>query len=369
MNKIRKVAEQFVSSGNVVNVDEFGNGNINDTYLVHVDDQGIENFILQQINTYVFPRPKLIIHNLRTFTEHVNQRLKNGGFNLNRRWDVPKILPTRAGADFYVDAQDSFWRAISFVKHSHSYDTVQSMDHARETGYALGLFHNLVSDLDSKRMHDTLVGYHIAPQYLQQYDHAAASQTRINDSPLVRYCHQSIRERRDLTSILEDAKKQGHLKTHIIHGDTKVNNILFCDKTDQAISFIDLDTVKPGLIHYDIGDCLRANCNPLGEETTDFDNVHFETPLARSILEGYFANAGTFLTENDYAFIFDAVRLLTFEQGLRFFADYLAGDIYFKVKHAEHNLERAVVQFKLTESIEAQEKELRSIIADLKPSG
>ena len=131
----------------------------------------------------------------------------------------------------------------------------------------------------------------------------------------------------------------------------------------QAISIIDLDTVKPGLVHYDIGDCLRSGCNPLGEETEYWERVSFNTDICQSVLGGYLSVAKDFLTENDYIYMYDAIRLIAFELGLRFFTDYLAGNVYFKVKNPEHNLARALVQFKLTESIEIQESVIRKIIS------
>jgi hypothetical protein len=125
---------------------------------------------------------------------------------------------------------------------------------------------------------------------------------------------------------------------------------------------VDLDTVKPGLIHYDIGDCLRSGCNPLGEDAPDWEAVHFDPEIGAAILEGYLAEAQAFLTPADYAHLFNSIRLIAFELGLRFFSDHLAGDTYFKVKYPGHNLHRALVQFKLTESIEAYEADIRHII-------
>ena len=132
------------------------------------------------------------------------------------------------------------------------------------------------------------------------------------------------------------------------------------------MGLVDLDTVKPGLVHYDIGDCLRSGANPLGEETADWQGVRFETDLGRAILAGYLSMARDFLAEPDYAYLYDAIRLIAFELGLRFFTDYLAGNVYFKARHPEHNLARALVQFKLTESIEAQETAIAAIIRDLR---
>jgi len=129
---------------------------------------------------------------------------------------------------------------------------------------------------------------------------------------------------------------------------------------------VDLDTVKPGLVHYDIGDCLRSGCNPLGEETEHCEAVRFEPELGRAILKGYLSQARDFLTGGDYDYLYDAIRLLAFELGLRFFTDYLAGNVYFKARRREHNLARALVQFKLTESIEFQAGALDAIIRDLR---
>jgi hypothetical protein len=137
------------------------------------------------------------------------------------------------------------------------------------------------------------------------------------------------------------------------------------ESTRRAISIVDLDTVKPGLIHYDIGDCMRSGCNPLGEETDRWEAVHFDPEIGAAILEGYLTQARNFLTEADYEYLFDSIRLLAFELGIRFFADHLAGDVYFKVKYPEHNLQRALVQFKLTESIEAHEADIRNIIGKM----
>ena len=365
MNSVWKVAQQFSPDRQVIDVNEHGNGNINDTYLVTVGKGDQDKFILQRINTHVFKQPNLIIQNLQTYTEHVHQKLATES-DQPRQWDVPYILYTGEKENYFIDEEEGFWRAISFVNHSSSYETVQSEEHAREAGHALGTFHRLVSDLNIEKMHDTLLGFHIVPHYLQQYDRVMDDGPQGSDSAEVQYGHQMIAARRDWAAVLENAREQGELNLQTIHGDPKINNFMISDDTGQAISLIDLDTVKPGLVHYDIGDCLRSSCNPLGEDTLEFDQIHFETDLAHAILDGYLSAANKILTENDYAYFFDAIRLITFEMGLRFFQDYLAGNVYFKVKHPEHNLERAIVQFKLTESIESQEKVIRKIIEDFR---
>lgn len=361
-----KIAAQFTPDGQVLAVQEYGLGNVNDTYLVTVDAKPQFHFVLQRINTHVFPRPELIAENMYTFMEHVERRLKREQAVSVRRWEMPHMLPANDGKHYFVDPQDgSFWRALSFVSHSRSYETVQDVEHAREAGYALGRFQSLISDLETGKLHDTLEGFHITPRYLQHYDHVLANDGWDAPSPEVKYCFRFIDERKGWASVLEDAKNCHQLPLRPIHGDPKVNNIMIDEATGQAVSIVDLDTVKPGLVHYDIGDCLRSCCNPLGEETEHIDDVCFEIDLCQAILEGYLAEARGFLGEHDYAYLYDAIRLIPFELGLRFFTDYLEGDVYFKARHRDHNLQRALVQFKLAESVEAQETQLHTLIAGL----
>ena len=206
------------------------------------------------------------------------------------------------------------------------------------------------------------------PLYLQHYDQVLTKNCAPARGwlPEVDYCLQFVSERRAWAHVLEDAKAQGKLPLRPIHGDPKINNVMINAATGQAISIVDLDTVKPGLVHYDIGDCLRSGCNPLGEETERWEAVRFEPDLGQVILQGYLSQAKDFLTKNDYEYLYDAIRLIAFELGLRFFTDYLEGNVYFKARYQEHNLARALVQFKLTESIESQATVIRAIIHDMK---
>ncbi|PZD74195.1 N-acetylhexosamine 1-kinase [Acaryochloris thomasi RCC1774] len=364
MDRILTIAAQFAQKGRVATAQEFGQGNVNDTYLVTLDS-GEAPFVLQRINTHVFRQPELVMRNMRTFTEHVRQRQRTDVLCAERRWDVPQVLLTQSQQDHWLESDGTVWRAISFIDAAQSFDTIQSLDHAREVGYGLGMFHHLISDLPSEQLADTLEGFHITPRYLQQYE-SVLEQNSMGSSPEVNYCRAFICDRTSLAHTLETAKAKGLLPLRLMHGDPKINNIMIDAVTGQAVSLIDLDTVKPGLVHYDIGDCLRSSCNPLGEETDQWESVCFDLDLSQAVLQGYLSVARSFLTPTDYDYLFDAIRLIAFELGLRFFTDYLMGDRYFKTQYPDHNLARALVQFKLTESIEAQERSLKAIIQDLR---
>jgi len=355
------IAQEFYSDEPILEIKEFGNGNINDTYLVSTASSQVRHFVLQRINTNVFKQPKLIMQNMRVFTEHMRKRVKAEGLN---KWKIPRVLHTHDKQDFHVDENGNFWRSISYIRGAKSYDTIRDKNHAREVGFALGTFQSLISDLPTEKLADTLEGFHITPRYLQQFDHAFSNNGFVKNAE-VKYCIDFVEQRRAFASTLENALDDGKLQMRAMHGDPKVNNVMIEESTGRAISIVDLDTVKPGLIHYDIGDCMRSGCNPLGEETEDWEAVHFDPETGAAILEGYLTQARAFLTEADYDYLFDSIRLLTFELGIRFFADHLAGNVYFKVKHPEHNLQRALVQFRLTESIEEYEGEIRNIISKM----
>ncbi|MGD1919014.1 MAG: phosphotransferase enzyme family protein [Pleurocapsa sp.] len=367
VNKIDRnliaIANQFTSESKVTNIQQYGSGNINSTFLVTLDAK--PPFILQKINTTVFCQPKLIMKNMCVLSDYVSQRLAQSSLStINRRWLIPQVLSTSQQQNYWIAEDNSFWRAISFIDNSQSFDTIQNIQHGQEIGYGLGMFHHLINDLPIDLLADTLEGFHITPGYLRHYQ-KVVSTTKIKSSSEVDYCLKIISDRPNLPHVLESAKASGKLTIRTIHGDPKINNIMIDCSTNQAVAMIDLDTVKPGLIHYDIGDCLRSGCNRLGEETKDWKKVNFDPELAEAILQGYLSVAQNFLTDDDYKYIYDSIRLLAFELGLRFFTDYLEGNIYFNINHPEHNLNRALIQFKLTESIEEQEASIKNIIQRL----
>ncbi|GBO56808.1 MdsC protein [Pseudanabaena sp. lw0831] len=362
-SQIMTIAQKFSAQKQVADIQPFGSGNINDTFLVSLQEESAQSFILQRINTKVFREPKLVMQNMRTYANHVRDRIQDSP--LDRRWEIPQVLQTDRGQDYWQTESGEFWRSLSFIADSQSFDVMESIEQVREVGYALGTFHHLTSDLVPERLADTLEGFHITPRYFCQYEEALA-RSNFKRSPEVDYCLKFARDRQGLAHILEEAKAAGKLPLRTMHGDPKVNNILFDRQTKLAVSVIDLDTVKFGLVHYDIGDCLRSGCNPAGEETEQWQEVEFDTELCQGILQGYLSTARSFLTEYDYAYIYDAVRVITFELGLRFFTDYLAGSIYFNVKYPEHNLLRSLVQFRLVESIESQQSAINKIIKDIR---
>ncbi|WP_216905315.1 aminoglycoside phosphotransferase family protein [Synechococcus sp. CCY 0621] len=363
---LASIAAAFDLPGRLCSLEPLGNGNVNDSYLVVCEGPPLRRFVLQRLNRRVFPRPELVMANMIAISEHVEARLNQGCALLGeRRWQHPRVLLSRADQRPWVEQDGGFWRLITFIESSRSFDVVASAEQAREVGFGLGIFHHLISDLPPARLADTLEGFHVTPRYLELYDAVLASAPYAMGSD-VRHCQAFVEKRRSFVPVLETARVSGQLRLRPIHGDPKVNNVMLEASSGRACALVDLDTVKPGLIHYDIGDCLRSCCNPVGEEAADLEAVHFDIDLCREVLSGYLAAASAFLTTADYDHLYAAIRLISFELGLRFFTDHLAGNVYFKTDRPDHNLQRALVQFRLTESIEAQEGRILELIADLR---
>lgn len=360
IDPLHAVAARFLPPGVRAGVCAFGNGNINKTYLV-TPDVG-EPFLLQRLNTAVFQQPELVTQNIRTVTRHLAARPAPAEA---RRFELPHVRETHDGADHWRADDGSYWRALHFIAGSQTVDAIASAAQAREVGHALGTFHALLSDLPVETLADTLPGFHVAPAYLARYD-AIAPAPEAALSTEEQWCARFVAANRHWVSVLEDARERGLLRVRAIHGDPKINNILFDPATGRAIAMVDLDTIKPGLVQYDIGDCLRSSCNPHGEETEDWQAVRFDPQLGRAVLEGYLAVARGFFDDADFALLPESVRLIAFELGLRFFTDHLAGDVYFKVGRRGQNLARALVQFRLAQSVDERLDELRAIVQALR---
>lgn len=355
------IAAAFALGGEIMALAPHGRGLINATFLVTVATPMPRRVVLQRLNRHVFPQPERVMANLRTLLDHAN---RHGTADLR----LPQIVPSRSGEDFITDADGNVWRAITYIENTRSVDAITTMTEAEALGDTLGRFHCLVHDLECARLHDTLPGFHVTPDYLHRYD-AVPAPSRSDEA--TRFCLDFIEQRREAAAVLEDARAAGRLRSRPIHGDPKVDNVLFDIDSDRAVSLIDLDTVKPGLLHYDIGDCLRSACNRRGEAADTPSATRFDLDLARTVLGAYLRQTRDILDADDIDYLYAAIRLLPFELGLRFFTDHLEGDRYFRIASPGQNLHRALIQFHLAADIERQRGAIESLIAALagKPGG
>ena len=359
-DSVLRIARRFKIEQQITKIETLPSGNINNTYRVFTEDQR-GDVILQRINREVFQRPDLIMENIQTVRHHLN-RFPVSGFTTNdRRWEMPRIYQTNDGANLVVDSQSFSWRALSYIRDSKSIDKITTPQQAEEMGFALGTFHRSTHTLNIATLHDTLSGFHLTSQYLSRFNTVLSRMPHQPQSPEDRFCATFIKKREKKVSILENALKKKKLLLRPTHGDPKISNVLFDKKTDSAISIIDLDTLRPGLIHHDIGDCLRSCCNEAGEEETRPEKVRFNIEICAIILKNYLSITSELWRPAELNYIYDSIHLMALELGIRFYTDFLEDNRYFKTEYDQQNLNRAIVQFRLTEEIEKREANIRAI--------
>ena len=352
------VLRQFEIPGELTAVAPYGSGHINDTFCAVFSQAGqAVRVILQRINGNIFKRPDALMENIQRVTAHLAAQVA-GQPDADRR--VLTLIPTRDGRAWHVDADGAYWRLYRFIERASTFDAVTSTEQAYQAARAFGEFQRHLVTLPAPRLHDTIPGFHHTPGRFAALEQAIAADAANRAQSVAAEIRFAL-ARKGITSVLLDAQ----LPERITHNDTKFNNVLLDDSTGEGLCVIDLDTVMPGLALYDFGDMVRTTTSPAAEDERDLAKVHLQFPMFEALVRGYLATAGGFLTSEEKRLLPFAGKLITFEIGLRFLTDYLAGDTYFKVHREGHNLDRARTQFKLVQSIEEQEEEMNRLVESI----
>lgn len=353
------IALKFGISGELVSFDKYGNGNINGTFILEFDNGGKhEQYILQKINTEVFKNPFELMENIVGVTGHIKQYYAEKGIDSSRR--TLEFLSCDNGDYCFIDENGNCWRMYKYIDKARTYDTIDNADLFREAGRAFGEFQNILSTYDVSTLYDTIPDFHNTAKRFEafckavQNNEAGRLETVKNEVGFVL-------ARENDTHVLTDLIAEGKLPLRVTHNDTKINNILFDEKTNEGICVIDLDTVMTGLSLYDFGDCIRSGANKTAEDDPNTDNVGIDLNLYEAFVSGYLSSAGKALTDTEEEYLPFSAKLLTFECGMRFLTDYLNGDTYFRITYPEHNLDRCRNQFKLVEDIENNMDKMKAI--------
>jgi len=351
-------AKHFEFRGAVLGLAPHGGGHINDTFLVTCEAPGAPaRYILQHINRHVFHDPVAVMRNIERVTAHLAAQEEGEPCGARR---ALHLVPAQNGLNWFVDAQGETWRAYRLIENARTYETATSADQAFQAARAFGRFQQQLASLPPPRLHETIPDFHNTPKRFAALEQAIAADVA-GRAALARPEIDFARSRQAITGALLDAG----LPERITHNDTKFNNVLLDDKTGEAVCVIDLDTVMPGLALYDFGDMVRTTTSPAKEDEQDLSRVTMQFPMFEALVRGYLGTAGAFLTHAERKLLAVSGKLITFEIGIRFLTDYLAGDTYFKVHREGHNLDRCRTQFKLVESIERQEEEMNRLVASI----
>ncbi len=352
---LRGIARQFQIFGEFLSAEPYGSGHINDTYCAVFDQAGTRvRYIFQRINHLVFKNPVAVMENISRVTTHLAAKLAD---EKDRSRRALTVVPARDGASFHRDQQGNHWRAYLFIERARTYDAVDTPAQAFEGAKAFGRFQKMLADLPAPRLHDTIPDFHHTPKRFAALERAIETDAA-NRAKLAKPEIEFALKRKSITSVLLDA----NLPERVTHNDTKFNNVMLDDTTGEGICVVDLDTLMPGVALYDFGDTVRTATSPTKEDERDLSRVTMLFPMFEALVRGYLSEAGEFLTPAEKRLLAFAGKLITFEIGIRFLTDHLAGDVYFKVHREGHNLDRARTQFKLIESIEQQEEQMNRLV-------
>ena len=354
-HNVRAVALHFQISGQFLEAAPYGSGHINDTYCVVFNQGGTSvRYIFQRINHLIFKNPVMLMENIQRVTAHLAKK-STGKSDQARRGLT--LIPARDGKPYYCDEQGNHWRVYIFVENARTFDAVESTQQAFQAAKAFGQFQKLLADLPAPRLHDTIPHFHHTPKRFAALEKAIEADVA-NRAKLAKPEIESALRHKTICSVLLYA----NLPERVTHNDTKFNNVMLDDATGEGICVIDLDTVMPGLALYDFGDMVRTTTSPTKEDECDLSKVTMQFSMFEALARGYLSSAAEFLTPAEKKFLSFSGKLITFEIGIRFLTDFLAGDTYFKVHRDGHNLDRCRTQFKLVESIEQQEEQMNNLV-------
>ena len=351
-----RIVSHFQIDGEPATICPFGSGLINDTYRVSMAETSKPDYVLQRINHQVFQDVDLLQHNIEVVTNHIRQKLiQRGETDIDRK--VLRFLKADNGKSYYFE-DNKYWRMSVLIPRSFTHYEV-TPSYSYEAGVAFGDFESMLIDLPEK-LGETIPDFHNMELRLRQLSESVsrdAVDRCIEVSSELEYISRYASE----MCMAERLFREGKLPKRICHCDTKVNNMLF-DENGKVLCVIDLDTVMPSFIFSDYGDFLRTAANTVAEDAPEFEQIEFRNDIFQAFTEGYLSSTNNFLSPLEIELLPYAVGLFPMMQAVRFLADYLNGDTYYKINYPQHNLVRARNQLQFFRRIKEQESEIRKYI-------
>lgn len=357
--QMMQVLSYFKIDGAIVYAEDYGNGHINKTYLVTTSTK--QKYILQQINTAVFKKPKEVMKNIARVTNYIRQK------SLAEEGDVSRvaleIVPTNLDKN-YIKFGETYWRCYKFINGARTYEKIEDKKQFYEVGKAIGKFQKQLNDFPIDELFVTIPDFHNTPKRFQTFLEVA-KHDKHNRGMSCFNEFKFVIDREQHLGLIMKALEQKHIPYRVTHNDTKLNNVMLDEETNQAICVIDLDTVMPGSVLFDFGDAIRIGASTALEDERDLSKVQLDLELFHQFSLGFLEETKLHLNEYELRYLVDSTYIITLECGMRFLTDYLDGDQYFKTHYDVHNLVRARNQFKLVREIEEKREHMQHIIDEI----
>ena len=349
---MQQILQNFRLEGSPVACSRYGSGHINQTYLVTTDAP--HRYILQRINQRVFADVPALMENIHAVTKHLAAQDPDPRHVLT-------LIPALDGCPYCMDEAGEYWRVYEFITGGISLNSVGSPEEFYQSAVAFGRFQNMLADFPAETLHETIAHFHDTPVRYRAFHEAVAADAagRLHKAePEIAFALAHEQEGGYLMRLLA----AGDLPLRVTHNDTKLNNVILDEKDRTALCVIDLDTVMPGLVANDFGDSIRFGANTAAEDETDLGKVGLSLPLYETYVSGFLHVCGARLTKLETDTLPVGARMMTLENGVRFLADYLQGDPYYKIERPEQNLDRARTQFALVRDMERKWDRMNAII-------
>lgn len=361
---VNDAIKAFDFEGNLVDFRPFGNGHINDTYLIRFRSKGkTKKYILQRINHAVFKNPEQVMSNVIGVTEYLREEIiKNGGDPERETLNVIKTIDNKA---FYIDGYGNYWRSFLFIGDAVSLELPEDDNDFYQSAVAFGNFQRQLGNYSTEKLYETIKDFHNTPVRYQNFLNSLKNNASGRADNVIKEI-EFVKAREEFTNILEESFAKGILPKRVTHNDTKINNVMLDKDTREPVCVVDLDTIMPGYSVNDFGDSIRFGASTAAEDERDLDKVHFDIGLFETYTRGFLKGCGGTLTEQEIMLLPEGAKMMTLECGMRFLTDYIDGDTYFKTNCKDHNLVRCRTQFKLVEEMEQQWDEMKKIVQKYK---
>lgn len=343
----KDILKQFQVKGEAASIEPYGSGHINHTYLAQMADD--KKYILQGINTTIFKDTDQLMENILNVTSYLREEIIRTGGDPAR--ETLTVIMTNDGKSYYTDEDGNKWRVYDFIEGAQTFDAVESKEDFYQSAVAFGNFQAKLANFPADTLHETIPNFHNTAKRYRDLEKAIEEDVKgrvAEVGPEIAF----VRERSKELSELHDMLAKGELPLRVTHNDTKLNNIMIDSDTHKAICVIDLDTVMPGLSAHDFGDAIRFGANTAAEDEPDVSKVSLSLELFEIYVRGFLEGCGGRLTPNEIKVLPMGAKMMTMECGIRFLADYLEGDVYFKISREKHNLDRCRTQFALVADME-----------------
>ena len=359
MNNLFPIAGQFLNTGEIADIIPLGSGHIHETYLIRTAHDHQDDYVLQHVNTNVFRDPEAVMQNIALITAHIQKKMMASGDQDTRR-SVLTPVRMKNGGLMFSDPGNGIWRCFVYITDHKTFDRAVSEEQVYEGGKAYGKFLEYLSDLSAEKIKETIPGFHDLDLRLNQFETACRDGLRERISGTQHEIELLKARKVEMRTILE-LGKAGKIPLRIVHHDTKINNVLF-DEDGKGLCVIDLDTVMPGYVHDDFGDSIRTFTNTGEEDDADLDQVSMNIAYFEAFARGFLEVTSSMLSPLEKEHLALSARVMTYMQALRFLTDYLNGDLYYRIHHPLHNLQRARAQIRLLLSMEEQFSKMKAII-------